>query len=255
MNSFDAGQAGAQLAQAWTSVRGITSAALAPPGDVAAAYAAQRALVAALAPGQRVDTWKISPRRPDATPTAAPIPPGRRLSSPAEVREVPGRLLGIEAEIAFRFGSDLPSRAEPYDEATVRGAVDGALVAIELCATRLGDWEQAAPLWRLADLQSTACLVVGEPWRDWRALDFAQLEAVVTVDGVEKMRRRGAHPNLDPSVLVAPLVAHACSTGDGIRAGDVVTTGSWIGMLTVEAPVTIEVRFEGVGDARLRLLG
>jgi 2-keto-4-pentenoate hydratase len=254
MHAFDAARAGARLADAWRSGEGIASAAVAPPEDVPAAYAAQRAMLTALMPGKRFDTWKISPRRPDAAPTAAPIPPGRRLSSPADVREVPGRLLGIEAEIAFRFGRDLPPRREPYADATVRDAVDAALVAIELCATRLADWEQAAPLWRLADLQSTACLVVGEPWRDWRSLDFAQLEAVVTVDGAEKMRRRGAHPNLDPSVLLSDLVAHACAEGDGIRAGDIVTTGSWIGMLAVEAPATIDVRFKGVGDARLRLL-
>ena len=40
-------------------------------------------------------------------------------------------------------------------------AVLEAVVTLELCDTRLQDWEDASALWRLADQQSNAALVLG----------------------------------------------------------------------------------------------
>ena len=254
--TFDADQAAAQLAAAWTSGRGFAAAAHPAPPDLDAVFAVQRALVASVAPQRRIDTWKISPRRPDAAPVAAPIP--TRRTSPATLRGAPGRLLGVEGEIAYRFDRDLPPRARPYSDSEVREAVGTAHVAIEVCATRFTDWAGAPVLWKLADLQSTAVLVIdegmlGEGLRDWRTLDYTQLEAVLSIDGSERLRRRNAHPNGDPATLLVDLVAHACAHGDGIRAGDIVTTGSWIGLFEVNLPARVEVRFDGVGAVRLAL--
>ena len=251
MSSFDATRAAARIAAAWTDGRCFSAREHEAPPDVAAVYAVHGALLPAIAPGQRVDTWKISPRKPDAAPLAAPIP--RRLDSPTTTYGAPGRLLGVEAEIAYRFGRDLPPRPHPYGDADVRAAVDSAHVAVEVCATRFTDWTEAPARWKLADLQSTACLVISEGQHEWRALDPMQLEAVVAVNDVERMRRRGAHPNGDPASLLVDLVAHAIAHGDGIRAGDVVTTGSWIGLLEVDLPARVEVRFDGVGVVRLEL--
>ena len=251
MPTFDAAQAAARIAAAWTTGQCFVAAEHPAPPDVAAVYAVHRALLPAIAPGQRVDTWKISPRKPDAPPLAAPIP--RRLASPATLRGAPGRLLGIEAEIAYRFDRDLAPRPQPYVDAEVRAAVGTAHVAVEVCATRFTDWSDAPALWKLADLQSTACLVVSEGQSNWRALDPVELEAVVVDGDVERMRRRNAHPNGDPASLLVDLVAHACAEGDGVRAGDIVTTGSWIGLLEVELPARVEVRFDGVGVVRLEL--
>ncbi len=49
------------------------------------------------------------------------------------------------------------------------------------------------------------------------------------------MRNRGSHPTVDPSRLLPAIVAHCTEHSDGLRAGDVVTTGSWTGM-TQAAP-------------------
>jgi 2-keto-4-pentenoate hydratase len=223
------------------------------PGDVRDVYRIHERVLRALAGGRRIDSWKVSPPRDETPPTAAPVIPGRRLRSPA-VADVTGfRMIGIEAELAFRFGSDLPPRSRPYAEAEIAAAAAEIVVAIELCDTRLTDWAEASPLWRLADFQSCAMLVVGDARRGWRAIDFGQQDVELLINGEVRARNCGSHPTVDPSCLLPAIVAHCMEHGDGLHAGDVVTTGSWTGMTPAAPGDTVGVRFPGIGDAQLRL--
>lgn len=217
------------------------------------AYRIHERVVRELAGGERIDTWKVSPSREGIPPTGAPVLPGKRIDSPAAVNTAGFLMLGIEAELAFRFGADLPPRAQDYSEGEVTAAVQAACVAIELCDTRLTDWADAPPLWRLADLQSGAMLIVGEARSDWRTIDFARQEVELIVNGVLRVRNRGSHPTVDPSRLLPAIVGHCVRHGDGLRAGDMVTTGSWTGMTLAAPGDAIRVRFPGIGSAELAL--
>jgi 2-keto-4-pentenoate hydratase len=179
--------------------------------------------------------------------------PGRRVVSPASVDVGSFRMIGIEAELAFRFGADLPARATPYTQEEILAAVSEICVAIELCDTRLTDWADASALWRLADFQSAAMLVVGDVRRDWRAIDFANQDVELAINAQSRARRRGTHPTVDPSRLLAAIVAHCARHADGLRAGDVVTTGSWTGMTDASPGDAIRVEFPGIGAAELAL--
>ena len=237
--------------------RGRRFASLAQPAlpDLRSVYRIHDKLLAALAGGTRIDTWKVSPPRADTPATAAPVLPGKRVASPAKVGVAAFRMIGIEAELAFRFGADLPPRTVPYGDNDVLAAVDEICVAIELCDTRLTDWADAPPLWRLADLQSGAMLILGDARHDWRAIDFAQQEAQLLINGEVRVRDRGSHPTVDPSRLLPAIAAHCARHGDGLRAGDVVTTGSWTGMTQAAAGDAIRVTFPGIGGAELLLEG
>jgi 2-keto-4-pentenoate hydratase len=215
----------------------VDTAREAGPADLEEVYRVQDLVLRALAGAARPGAWKAIPPRPETGPAASPVPPAQVLSSPA--RFAAGReLLGVEAEIAFRLGADL----EPEE----------ALVAIELCETRLARWDSAPLLWKIADFQSNAALVVGTGTRAWRAIDFSAQQVELTVNGSLAGRAVGAHSAKDPSRLLPWLVGH-CAQRGGLRAGDVVTTGSWVGIVPVAPGDDVVARFPGIGEARLRL--
>ena len=215
----------------------VDTAREAGPADLEEVYRVQDLVLRALSGAARPGAWKAIAPRPETGPAASPVPPAQVVSSPA--RLAAGReLLGVEAEIAFRLGADL----EPEE----------ALVAIELCETRLARWDNAPLLWKIADFQSNAALVVGTGTRAWRAIDFSAQQVELTVSGSLVGQAVGAHPAKDPSRLLPWLVGH-CAQRGGLRAGDVVTTGSWVGIVPLAPGDDVVARFPGIGEARLRL--
>lgn len=207
------------------------------PADLDEAYRVQDLVLRALAGGARPGAWKAIAPRPGTEPAAAPVPPAQVVSSPARLPA--GRtLLGVEPEIAFRLGADL----QPEE----------ALVAIELCETRLASWESAPALWKIADFQSNAALIVGSGTRAWRAIDFAAQRVSLLVNDRVVRDAVGSHPAKDPSLLLPWMLQH-CARRGGLKAGDIVTTGSWMGIVAVRPGDDIVARFSGIGEARLRL--
>ena len=253
MNDAEIEGACTLLVEAHQHGRRFASRAQPTLSDLRDVYRIHRGVLRVIAAGARVDTWKVSPPRPDAPATGAPVLPGKRVGSPAAVSVAGFRMLGIEAELAFRFGADLAPRTPPYTNEEIIAAVQEICVAIELCDTRLTDWAEAPPLWRLADFQSGAMLIVGDGRCDWRTIDFAQQEVELTINGEVRARNCGSHPTVDPSRLLPAIVAHCIEHSDGLRAGDVVTTGSWTGMTQAAPGDAIRVHFPGIGSASLVL--
>lgn len=223
------------------------------PRSAEDAYGIQDRVLASLYPGVRACGWKVGSPRPEAEPTAAPIPGKLIHASPARLRAGSFRMIGVEAEIAFRLARDLPPRAEAYSEPELADAVAEALVVIELCDSRLADWRGAAALWKLADFQMNAALVLGTGVRDWRNVDFTTQAVDLLVNGASRLSARGSHPFGDPSRLLPWAAAHVARRSGGLRAGDVVTTGSWTGMEFVPPGAEVTARFAGIGEACVRL--
>lgn len=243
----------ALLIAAHTDGRQFLAATDPAPATARDAYAVQDRVFAALYPGQRGVAWKVGGPRPDVEPTAAPIPPAGLHASPARVPAQGYHMIGIESEIAFRLGRDLAPRATPYAEEEIAAAVSEALVTIELCDTRLSNWKDASALWRLADFQLNAALVIGSGRKDWRGIDFARQRAQLWIDGTLAVEATGAHPYGNPIRLLPWLAAHCAARCGGLRAGDIITTGTWTGMKFVPPNAEITARFPGIGEARLAL--
>ncbi len=213
-------------------------------------YAVQDAVFKQLWPGERPAAWKVGAPNDKVEPAAAPIRFVHR--SPASVDAQGMQMIGVEAEIAYRFGRALPMRERPYMDEEVAGAVEEIVVAIELCDTRLAGWKTAPPLWKLADFQSNAALIVGSGTRNLRAIDFARQEVELSFGGKTK-QATGAHPFGNPFRLLPWTVAHCFRRGGGLRAGDIVTTGSWTGIDFVSRGDLVVARFPGIGEASLRI--
>ena len=106
----------ALFVEAQTRARQFEAAADLAPATAQEAYRVQDLVFAALYPGQRAGAWKVGGPRPDIEPTAAPIPAARLYASPARVPAQGFHMIGIEVELAFRLGRDLPPRAAPNRE-------------------------------------------------------------------------------------------------------------------------------------------
>ena len=239
------------LASAHRSGRAAPAASLdAHVVTTAEAYEAQAGLARAL--GERVAGWKTG-FGPDAMSVAAPLFAGVMHASGARIPLPPDRPAILEIEIAFRLARDLPPRpAHPYTAAEVAGAVEVALAGAEVIAARGGMPSSGTPYPRfVADLQGNAGYVCGGETRGFRALDLKVARVTLDIDGARVHDGAGAHPQGDPW---APLVAWAnaqCDRLGGLRAGQVVTTGSLTPPRPIERPCQVRASIAGVGEVAL----
>ena len=234
---------------------GLAQPAL-PLADAAAAYAVQQAVARALGwfDGAAPQHWKSGGPSRDAVTTHAPLPPAGVWRSPADARAWPFLRRGIEAEVALRLREPVDAaRASTLDLHGARALVEAQCVSIEIVDTRWIDGLQAPPLARLADLQSHGALVLG----DWvpfdAARDWAAQLCRVRIGSQPERTYCGTHSMADPAFVLPAWLRHATRDGEVVAAGTVVTTGTWCGLLMAEAGDEVEVVFDGIGQARVRL--
>lgn len=208
------------------------------PRDAEEVYRIQDFVLQAVSRGRRASTWKAIPPWSGGAQLASPVPPDSLFQSPATLHAPSRGFLGVEAEIGFRLGRGLQA--------------EEALVLIELCQTRLAGWESAAALWKLADFQSHGAFIVGSGTKAWHAVDFPAQQVEIFVSGERKAGTVGAHPCGDPSRLLPWMIAHCASRG-GLQPGDIIATGSWVGIVPVAPGDDVLARFPGIGEARLKL--
>jgi 2-keto-4-pentenoate hydratase len=222
--------------------------------DDAAAYAVQDQVARALGwfAGDAPRSWK-SGGVSASTQTHAPLPPDGVLPSPADLGAWPMHLCRVEAEIALRLGRDVDaSAAASLDADRAAAAVDAMCVSIEIVDSRWASGLDASAPEKLADLQSHGALVLGA-WVPYAARDWASQRCIVRIGGRPPVERRGTHPMGDPARVLPAWLRHASARCGGLRAGTVVTTGSWVGMLEAGRGDAVHVSFEGIGDARVLL--
>jgi len=233
----------ARLVQAYLERTRVSAAPASGTGSIDEAYAVQRAVWQAMVGDLRPTAWKVAAPSREAMPIAAPIFPARLADSPARF---PGGLftgLGIEAEVALRFGRDLPLRQEAYSRTEILAAIGSVHVAMELVDTRLADPEAAGPHWRLADNLLNGALVLGDSIPDWQDLDWEGLSLMVSADGKTLHNGVGRQPLGDIFHCLPWWIAHV----GGARTGDIVTTGAWSGMHPVGPASHLSAIFNGLG--------
>jgi 2-keto-4-pentenoate hydratase len=220
------------------------------PASEVEAYAVQRAVWQNMVGNARPTAWKLGAPTRESTPVAAPVFPLRIAGSPGQFPADSFLRLGVETEIALRFDRDLPARPLPYRREEILDAVASAHVAMELVDSRLADPDAAGPLWRLADSLLNGGLVLGSAIPDWRDLDLGALVARAYADDSLLAEATGQQPLGDIYCCLPWWLGHI----GGIRAGDIVTTGSWNGAPRITQPGSLRVEFAGHGRAEAQLL-
>jgi len=196
--------------------------------------------------------WKVGAPSPDATPTFAPMPAAWISCSGCELRGVNHRYRGLEAEIAFHLGKDLPARDRPYTREEVVAAIASMHPAIEILETALADPAQASKMTATADLALHGGFVFGDSVSNWQNIDFSRESVTMTVDGTVRVERTGSNTAGDIMRLVTWLANEGSSRTEGLKKGDWITTGSWTGVTQGASGTAAEAKFSTAGRAFLR---
>jgi 2-keto-4-pentenoate hydratase len=181
--------------------------------------------------------WKVA-IGPGGRPVAAPLHPLIRDTRPS----LPWRLgLAIEVEFAVELGADLPCRlGENYSRGEVEAALSGIYLGVEIINSRLIEGSTAPFELFLADSLANAGYVLGPRVpREFLMGNGPVLSVLAEAQPLHVGQAN--HPSGDP---LASLVAYANNPSDqlgGLRSGQVITTGSLCGVISLQAPTQIDI--------------
>jgi 2-keto-4-pentenoate hydratase len=213
------------------------------PKDFEDGFAIQDKVVAAL--DSAVVGWKVM-EVPNGPVIYAPILESGRVAPGGAWKVVGKEPAGIELEIAFRMGRDVPAGATP---AQVLDSVAAAHVVFELCQSRLVEPGTHPRHVMLADCISNAGIVVGPEIANWRSQDFKARPGRLLVDGKVHIEGKAVDP-IGALQLLPPAMA---ARGKKLAAGQTVITGSLIGMNWLNGRHALKGVIDGCGEVEIEL--
>ena len=229
------------------------------PSDLDAAYRVAGLVEEAL--GWEVVGWKIAATNAEmqrALRTDRPI--YGRVYAP-NIRPSPAafehaRLCSPipEAEFQARLAIDLPPRDKPYGAEEVSEAVASLHPGIELAECSFIHDVDFPPLTAiLADGSGSGTLVHGAAIENWRGEDISGQEVVLYRDGEQRRSGTAAAAMEHPMVPLTWLANELSRTGIGLKAGQLVSTGTLTGMIRTARGQTYRADFGPFGEVSLRL--
>ena len=200
-----------------------------------------------------VGGWKIGARTPDGVPFFAPMPAQWMGENGTLFRGPMHRLHGVEAEIAFRLGKDLPKRTEPYTRDQILEAIGSCHPAIEIIESALTDPLAAPRESMMADMQMHGGFVTGPAVPAWQQIDWQHEGVHLFVDGSVRAESVASNPGgLDFLRLLLYLANEGAERTGGLKAGQWVTTGSWTGVTWATPSAQVLVEFDHAGSVSLQ---
>jgi 2-keto-4-pentenoate hydratase len=178
-------------------------------------------------------------------PIAGVVLASRVRSSDAHVARSEFGRLGLEFEIAVRIKSDVPVTGGPCTAAMIAPHIDGVCAAIEIVDDRSADYTNLDMLALVADNSWNAGIVLSEFAQQWPDLEAVRGRA--TKDGAAIGEGFGRDILGHPFNSAAWLATHLASRGVGLKAGQVVMTGSVMKTIFPEAAASYRFELEGIG--------
>lgn len=218
------------------------------PTSLEDAYAIQQTVARQVG---KIGGWKVGAPSPEAAPLCGPMFAAGLKASPATLSSREYALRGLEAEVAFRIGSDMPPRSKPYSRSEVIDGIASCHAAIEELESRFVDLNRTDNPSLVADSQSHGAFVFGPAVHDWKNTDWDREPVVLMIDGKVVVEGIGSLPAKDLLRLVMWLANEGAVWAGGLKAGDFVTTGSWTGKAYADPGATIVARFPSLGEAIL----
>lgn len=221
------------------------------PADADAAYAIQHEILSAC--GARIGGWKIGAKSASGPIQGAPLPDTDLHADGARLSREGFAPLGLELEVAFRFGRRFEPSATPYDEDEVLAGIGSIGATIEIVASRYAEWPDVDKPAQLADLQNHGALIVGEFTRYREDFPFVAPSLRFEFNGRDVVEATPANPAGDPRRLLTWLVNHASSRGIAVTPEMVITAGSYTGMFFPHEAGTASGHIEGLAPVHLTL--
>jgi 2-keto-4-pentenoate hydratase len=158
--------------------------------------------------------------------------------------------LGVETEIAFRLGDDLPQGGAPSE---IAAAVESCMAAIELIEDLHYDYKRLDAAAMVAGNVWNAGVVLGAPVTGWRSQDLARATARLSINGRKIGSGNGGDVMGHPLNALAWLADKLAAAGTPLRREMIVMTGS---MVPIQYPVAgdqVAIEVSGLGSAELVL--
>ena len=219
------------------------------PVDMTEVYFVQDHVAAAFG---EIGGWKIGAPNAEATPLYGPMPLAWMAASGSTLTGQRWRYRGLEAEIAFLVGEDLPPRATPYTREEALAAMASCHPAIEVLESAFIDPSQATKFAYFGDLQANGGFVYGPAFAEWKSVDFNQETVTLAVDGIIRVERTGSNTSGDLLKLVPWLANEGAARTGGLKKGQWITTGSWTGNTPATSSSLVNVDFGHAGHVDLR---
>jgi 2-keto-4-pentenoate hydratase len=156
--------------------------------------------------------------------------------------------VGVECEIAVRLARDLLPSEEPFTAEWVAEAIDAYHPAIEIVDDRYAQWEtMGAPMLIADDFFAAGC-VLGKAVGRLDAPDLLKVIGRAFINGVEVGQGTGADVLGHPHNALAWLANHLAASGNGLRAGEIVLTGSLVKTVWLNAGDKVMMELQGLGN-------
>ncbi|WVK89581.1 fumarylacetoacetate hydrolase family protein [Dactylosporangium sp. AC04546] len=150
----------------------------------------------------------------------------------------------VEAEIAFVLKGDLADG--PLDAAQVRSAIDYATPALEICGSRIQDWDITFGD-TVADNASAGAYVLGPVRKKLDQMEPRTVEMQLSINGTLVSTGNGAACLGDPINAVVWLARQARDLSEPLRAGQVVLSGALGPMRPVRPGDSVTATITGLG--------
>jgi 2-keto-4-pentenoate hydratase len=184
-------------------------------------------------------------------PIAGVVLARRVVQSGASLRRADFGRLGLEFEIAVRIKSDIPVTGSPLTAETIRPHIGGVCAAVEIVDDRSADYSALDVRSLVADNSWNAGIVLSEFATTWPDLEDvlgrATRNAVAIGDG------HGRDILGHPFNSVAWLATQLASRGAGLKAGQVVMTGSVMKTVFPDDDATFRFELQGIGFVEVRV--
>ncbi len=231
-----------------------------PPTSDADAQAIQDAAVALSgypSKGFKIGSTSLEAQRALGTdrPGAAPLLAPFVHDSPATLAIAPAHAPFVEAEFAFRLGRDLPARTEVYTREDVAAAVAAVAGAIEIVGSRFAGGLQGKGR-RLVTADFGANIAfVGGAWHPEFPLDQLPNHPVkMMIDGKPHGSGTGSRALGDPLNVLVWLANWQSARGRGLKAGEIVSTGTCTGLDPVAPGNHVRADFGSLGIVEIQFI-
>lgn len=202
------------------------------PRTLEEGYAVQAALAACS--GQPVAGWKIAATSKAGqahigidSPIAGRLLTGKIKGSPATLPFGTNNMRVAEVEFAFRLAQDLPPRGYDYSIEEVMSRVASLHPAIEIPDSRFVDFSRVGAPQLIADNACACLFVLGNPTTaDWRKVDLVTHPVSLILNGILTSEGSGANVLGDPRIALTWLANELATRDEGLKAGQIVTTGT-----------------------------
>ena len=222
------------------------------------AYEIQEAMIAAS--GLEVTGWKIGATVEAlfealgvSQPFLGPLFQRFTQNSGSEFQVLPGH--SIETEMTVRLQSDLIPRDQPYERDEIESAIAAIHPSFEIVGARIEGELAGAGFRLIADGGANIGTVLGAEVPNWSGLDLANYPVNLSING--NIVHEG-----NTSVLLWDHIfdaltwclRHPVLSQRGLRAGDLIMTGTCTGITPISPGDKAEANFGEMGEVSVRFI-